>query len=1112
MDSVNRPSFFGQLNLAKKLITAFLLVSLIPMGLIIALALHESSFAMKQQVYEQLDAVSEIKRSAVSRHFTGVTQKVQAISNNPYVTSAAHDLLSAFQQSSQGQDIASLERFYNTQFNARYKQENPGNSTPKFDINSFSLQARALQSRYIANNTQPLGQKHHFASSTIGDSYDLAHAAYHNYFKSLVELYHFYDIFIVDNESGDVIYTVFKEIDFATSLRDGPFAQSPLAAAFNKAKTLSSQSEFAFVDYERYTPSYDAPASFIATPILIDGRSQATLIVQLSIDALNAIMTERDGLGETGETYLVGPDGLMRSDSFLDPVNHSVINAFKNPERNAIKTEAFIRSQKGEDGNQIIADYNGNPVLSAFKPVDIFGVRWSLMAEIDEVEAFAAVNQLTYLLLGILALSTIAIIFIAYAFAKRLIAPVHLLVETMRQVESQGDFSLRAPVLSQDEIGSSAKAFNGLLDALQSSITETNRVMNLMAKGQFSNRIEVACRGELESLKNATNHCAHSLESAMNEINQVMAAMTRGEFDNPITLKLDGDLDKLKNNVNHTLTTLDATIGEIVDVMSDLEQGQFGRRVEIQAQGRFAQLKGSVNNSVTSLSLAVAEIARVMKAISEGNFSEKVDIELKGQLDALKQDINQSVAGLSEILNNISSVMAAVSDGDFKHSVTCHAEGQLHALKTDINTSISALDKAIAEVSSVMMAISHGRFDRTIQLPMKGQLDTLKVDINRSVGTLDTVIAELANVMAAMCAGDFSVKIESELQGQLAIMKSDVNAATKDISEAISEVQHVLSAVAGGDLTKQVQGNYQGVFDTLQQDMNRTINKLTEVIGEIQTASEIVSQSAEEIAQSNTEISERTEEQASNLEEASASTGHMLDEITEVANQSSSAVSLAENARFIAEEGGMLSAETVTSINEVNRASKDINEIVSVIDGLAFQTNLLALNAAVEAARAGEHGRGFAVVANEVRELASRSASSAKQIKTIIANSNQKVAQGTDRANQSGEKLNQIVDAVGTVNRSIVKISESTKTQQQSIKEVDLVVQRLSAIVQENSAVTEETMAAAKQMSEQALEMKKQLSYFKLADLSMQEVQPIVETKPAQDIIPYVETRYRVNQ
>ncbi|CCQ10650.1 putative methyl-accepting chemotaxis protein [Pseudoalteromonas luteoviolacea B = ATCC 29581] len=1081
MGLLNISNYFENAKLSKKLISAFLLVSLVPMGIIISLALYESSSAMKKQVYDQLDAVSEIKRSAVNRHFEGLQQKLHALAMNPYVASAAHDFSAAFNEVAEFEGANLLNDFYQQTFFSRYKEQNPSSSLPTLSASQLSNEAIALQTRYIANNPNELGQKHLLMESPLGDSYDLAHSAYHDYFKELANTYHFYDIFIIDNASANIVYTVFKEVDFATNLRTGPFANSPLAKIFVKAQALSNNRQFVFEDYTRYTPSYEAPASFVAAPIAINGEVSATLVIQLSIDALNAIMTERQGLGETGETYLIGPDGLMRSDSYLDPVDHSVVGAFKHPERNTIKTQAFTLSQQGQSGNQIILDYNGNPVLSSFKPVDVMGTRWSLLAEMDEAEAFAAVNQLTYIMIGVLLLSGAAIIVIATLFAKRLVAPVHELVNTMKNVEAQGDFSLRANVLSQDEIGSSAMAFNGLLDALQSSISEANTVMNHLAKGEFGHRITGECNGELALLKDATNHCAASLEEAMQEINQVMISMTAGQFDNPIHSHLEGDLGKLKNNINNTLNTLSATIGNIVEVMADLEQGQFDSRVEVAAQGQFAQLKSSVNNSVLSLSSAVNEVARVMAAIRQGDFNQHVELELKGQLNTLKLDINSSVQGLSEILSDISTVMSAVSAGDFKREVTCEADGELLTLKKNINQSIRSLDKALSEVSSVMMAISHGRFDRQIQTPMNGQLDSLKQDINRSVNALDTVMEELASVMAAMREGNFGVSIGSDFQGQLAAMKDDVNAATKDISRAMSEVQRTLSALAKGDLTKQVDGQFKGVFKTVQTDMNQTIRKLTDVIGEIQTASELVSQSAEEIAQSNTEISRRTEEQAANLEEASASTGHMLDEISEVANQSTGAVNLAENARTIAEEGGQLSFDTVTAINDVNAASKDINEIVSVIDGLAFQTNLLALNAAVEAARAGEHGRGFAVVANEVRELAGRSASSAKQIKTIIANSNQKVTLGTDKAHQSGEKLEQIVNAVTTVNQSIIKISQSTQTQQQSIKEVDIVVQRLSAIVQENSAVTEETMAAARQMSEQAFEMKKQLSYFRLA-------------------------------
>ena len=182
----------------------------------------------------------------------------------------------------------------------------------------------------------------------------------------------------------------------------------------------------------------------------------------------------------------------------------------------------------------------------------------------------------------------------------------------------------------------------------------------------------------------------------------------------------------------------------------------------------------------------------------------------------------------------------------------------------------------------------------------------------------------------------------------------------------------------------------------------------------------------------------------------------------------------------IKEEGNQLSIQTVSAIDEVNEASKDINEILTVIDNLAFQTNLLSLNAAVEAARAGDHGRGFAVVANEVGDLAGRSAKSAKQIKSIIVNSNQKIALGTELADTSGKKLKHIMQAVSDVNKNIIHIAHSTSAQEQAIKEVNLVVQRLTGLTQANSAITEETMAAARQMAEQATEMRVQLNYFNL--------------------------------
>ncbi|RJE71287.1 chemotaxis protein [Pseudoalteromonas sp. MSK9-3] len=1076
-------AIYHSLDLTKKLVVAFLLVALAPIAIVISMALYHASTALQEQAYSQLGAVGEIKKSAVERHFKAVKNKMSALAHNPYAQTAAKEFMYAY-SSLDGSTFTpdGLVSFYDNEFTKKFTDENPGVMPPDDLLNSVNAEGISLQHRYISDNPFPLGEKSQLLATNHDDEYDATHQRHHEYFLKIAEINHFYDIFIVDNETGNIVYSVYKELDFATSLLTGPYADSNLAKVFQQARLLTSPEQYAFVDYQQYLPSYNAPASFIAAPLVNSEQAKATLIFQLSIDALNQIMTEREGLGDSGETYLVGSDGLMRSDSYLDPQNHSVINSFKYPDKGAINTEAFQRAIQGEQGQKLIMDYNGQPVLSAFMPVTVMGAEWALIAEIDKQEAFYAVTRLRNLLAIVLLFTITAIVVSAFLFARTLTRPAHSLVNTMRRVEQEGDFSIRAPVASQDEIGQSAQAFNSLLNALQQSISETNVVMNEMASGRFSKRIKAQCKGELETLKQATNHCADSLDIAIGEINQVVKAMSVGQFSHQLNAPMSGDLDKLKSNINQSLQSLNDTMNAIVGVMENVEHGDFKGQVSIAAQGKLGQLKDSVNNSVFSVSGAIDEISTVMRAIKQGDFSQRVSIPLEGQLNELKENINFSVDNLALIIKDISTVMAAMSKGNFKQSVECPAQGQLGVLKEDINTSIRDLDKAVSEISSVMMAISHGRFDRTITSVMPGQLNTLKIDINNSVENLNQVIEELSSVMAALCQGNFSLKIELSLQGQLQQLKEDVNGSIAIISGAISEVTHVLSAVSQGKLTDAISGDYEGVFLVLKQDVNKTIRKLTEVIEGIQLSANHVSQSAGEIAASNTEISARTEEQAANLEEASASTGHILSEITAVAKQSSNAVELSDNAQDIAQEGGTLSKDTVVAIEEVNNASKDINEIVSVIDALAFQTNLLALNAAVEAARAGEHGRGFAVVANEVRELAGRSAASAKQIKNIIANSNEKVEQSTEMANSSGHKLEQIVDAVSKVNGTIVKINQSTMTQQQAITEVDLVVQRLTDLIQENSAITEETMAAAKQMADQANEMRRLLGYFALSE------------------------------
>ncbi|MGB1292038.1 MAG: HAMP domain-containing protein, partial [Pseudoalteromonas sp.] len=851
------------LDLSKKLMSAFLLVALIPLAIVIAFSLSNSSTALNKQTYAQLEAVSEIKKSAIERHFNDIKSQLLFLSNSSLVHSAAIELTNAFKDKTTSTQLSSsqytlLTEYYENTFNKKYAQENK-NVSQSFDIHSqLTTQALYWQYYYLVQNPYPVGEKANLHRASNDAQYNVVHEKHHDFLFKFAQRFDFYDIFIIDNQSAEVVYSVYKEVDFATSLATGPFAKSNLALAYEQAKNIA-ENEVTFVDYQQYLPSYDAPASFIATPIYEQGVHTSTLVFQISIDALNVIMTERAGLGKSGETYLVGPDFLMRSDSYLDPKNHSVINSFRFPETGAVKTAAVSQALQGNVGQEVITDYNGAKVLSSYQPINILGLKWALLAEIDQQEAFAAVTHLTTILLIISIVCIVIVVFIAFTFARSLTRPVQLLVDTMRHVERQGDFSVRSPVLSKDEIGSSASAFNCLLDALQSSISQTNMVMNKMAEGEFNHRITVDCKGELSSLKQATNNCAHSLEQAMSEINHVIDEMSQGNFSTQINTPMLGQLATLKQNINGSLKSLDNTIGEIVTVMAYIEQGNFTEQVTSIAQGTLKQLKESVNNSVLSLSGAMNNISQVMSALHDGDFSKRVEQPLQGQLALLKNDINSSVDNLALIITDINSVMAGVSKGDFTQQVECDANGELLTLKFNINDSIMGLNNAFNEISSVMMAISQGNFNKTIDVAMPGQLNSLKLDINNSVENLNTVITQLATVMAAMRQGDFSKQLDMQMQGQLAELQSDVNNSLSITADAIEEVTHVLSSLAQGNLNKQIERDYLGVFATLKDDVNQTINKLTSVIASIQQSANLVSQSASEIASSNIEISQRTE-------------------------------------------------------------------------------------------------------------------------------------------------------------------------------------------------------------------------------------------------------------
>ncbi|MGQ0621046.1 MAG: methyl-accepting chemotaxis protein [Panacagrimonas sp.] len=306
-----------------------------------------------------------------------------------------------------------------------------------------------------------------------------------------------------------------------------------------------------------------------------------------------------------------------------------------------------------------------------------------------------------------------------------------------------------------------------------------------------------------------------------------------------------------------------------------------------------------------------------------------------------------------------------------------------------------------------------------------------------------------------------------------------------DITEqkqAVTEVQRVLSALSQGDLTEQMSGSYTGDFARMKEDANATVEQLTQIITQIKTATDTINTAAKEISAGNSDLSARTEQQAASLEETASSMEELTSTVKQNAENAKQANQLAMGASEVARKGGSVVSEVVTTMSAINESSKKIVDIISVIDGIAFQTNILALNAAVEAARAGEQGRGFAVVAAEVRSLAQRSAGAAKEIKTLIGDSVEKVGNGSKLVEQAGKTMEEIVTSVKRVTDIMAEISAASQEQSQGIEQVNQTVTQMDEVTQQNAALVEQASAAARSLEEQAGGLAHSVSLFKLEE------------------------------
>jgi methyl-accepting chemotaxis protein len=310
-------------------------------------------------------------------------------------------------------------------------------------------------------------------------------------------------------------------------------------------------------------------------------------------------------------------------------------------------------------------------------------------------------------------------------------------------------------------------------------------------------------------------------------------------------------------------------------------------------------------------------------------------------------------------------------------------------------------------------------------------------------------------------------------------------------------VAEVIKRVADGDLTVKVESKANDITSMLY-GIKDMVNNISGIVSEVRSNTDSITTAAQQIAAGNSDLSQRTEEQASTLEETASSMEELTATVKQNAENAKHANQLAASASGIAVKGGQVVGEVVLTMASISTSSKKIVDIISVIEGIAFQTNILALNAAVEAARAGEQGRGFAVVAAEVRNLAQRSAAAAKEIKTLIGDSVDKVDAGSKQVDQAGATMSEIVTAVKRVTDIMYEIAAASNEQSAGIEQVNQAIIQMDEVTQQNAALVEEAAAAAEAMREQAQGLAETVSIFRLSDSKAERIAVKAETKTRQ--------------
>ena len=846
------------------------------------------------------------------------------------------------------------------------------------------------------------------------------------FFELFIQQYHFYDLFLI-HPKGKILYTAAKESDYGTNILNGPYAKSGLGKLI---QSVIKKQQFGFIDYSPYAPSNNEPAAFIALPLINNDKMDLIIALQLSIDDINEIMAHNEGMEDSFETYLVGPDGKMRSNSFLDPTYRTVKASFADPKRGSVNTDAVIDGLSGKTHIKFLLNYNNNKVLSAYSPINIWGTQWVIIAEISEKDAFATVSQMNQVIWTFAGIMTVMIILAGFFFSDSITKPIKEVVHFIEEVKNGKRSILQ--MNRKDEIGVMAEGLNEMVAAQKRMIDNLENLPTPIMEIDSNYSVQYmnkSCRSILNmSLDDIVGKkCYHLLKTPhcqSQNCQSKLAMETNGEHTSDTILDPKGldipvrytssPVKDMNDKITGALECFVNISGEreinneIVKIINAVDEGNFKIRGDAsQFSGSYAELVKNANNIVESFIKPLGVAADVVDRISRGDIPEKISDEYRGDFNKLKKNLNGC----------IDAVNALIDDADMLS-------------KAGINGVLSTR----ADVSR-----HHGDFQKIIQ----GVNDTL----DAIIGPLNVAVTYVKSI----ASGKIPPPIEQKFNGDFESFTIALNQLGDSLREMIISINETVNNVTSAST--------QILSATTEQAA--TSSEQTASVAETTSTVQEVRQTAEQTADRGRLVSD------------------MVKEATSVADEGLSAIESNMAGMNNIKDQVAAIAETILSLSE---QTQQIGEIIATVNDIADQSNLLALNAAIEAARAGDAGKGFSVVAGEVRNLAEQSRQATSQVKDILVeiqkSSNTAVMvteEGTKRAEagvqltqKTGQAIQGIRDRIQHAAQAADQIAVSTNEQLTGMDQIVVAMESINQAAAQADTGTRQTEEAAQNLSQLA--------------------------------------------